>query len=365
MERLQPKASQLKRQGTLLPFIFFSLFAFSADLAMSQQGPSKAPVKAAQVTQGMVSEQILLVGTAEAIATSMVAAEVSGIVEYFPVREGVAVKRGDLLARLKDTDLRLRLKAARAAKAVIQANLENALKELQRISKLRETKSISETQYDNAFYAHMVLEKRLLQSDAEIEQIEYEISRKKVLAPFSGFVAKEHTQIGEWINPGSVIVTLLDLGEVRITVDVPERYVVNLQPDSRVSVIVKSISADPISGRIYAILPRGDAAARTIPVRISLNNPGLKIKSGMEVVVTFTLTNKKNALLVPKDAIVMSGSDRLVFKVLDGQAVPIMVTILGYYDGAVAVAGGLKPEEWVVTHGNERLRPGQAVEIVP
>jgi len=336
-----------------------------AEPAAGQQGSSKTPVKAAQVTRGLVSEQVSLVGTAEAIATSMVAAEVSGIVEYFPVKEGIAVKRGDLLVRLKDTDLRLRLKAAQAAKAVIEANLENALKELQRISKLRETKSISDIQYDTAFYAHMVLEKRLLQSDAEIEQIEYEISRKKVVAPFSGFIAKEHTQVGEWINPGSVIVTLLDLGEVRITVDVPERYVVNLLSDSRVSVMVRSISADPISGRIFAILPRGDAAARTIPVRINLNNPGLKIKSGMEALVTFTLANQKNALLVPKDAVIMSGSDRLVFKVLDGQAVPVMVSILGYYNGAVAVAGDLKPEEWVVTHGNERLRPGQTVEIVP
>jgi RND family efflux transporter MFP subunit len=323
------------------------------------------PVKAARVTQGLVSEQISLVGTAEAIATSTVAAEVSGIVEYFPVKEGDAVKQGDLLVRLKDTDLRLRLKAAQAARAAIQANLENSLKELDRISKLRETNSISGTKYDTAFYAHLVFEKRLQQSDAEIEQIEYEINRKRVLAPFSGFVAKEHTQIGEWINPGGAIVTLLDLGEFRLTVDVPERYVVNLLPDSRVSVMVKSISSDPLSGRVYAVLPRGDAAARTIPVRISMRNPGLKIKSGMEAVVTFTLANKKNALLVPKDAVVMSGSDRVVFKVLNGQVVPVMITILGYYNSAVAVEGDLKPDEWVVTRGNERLRPGQAVEIVP
>ena len=365
MGQLQPKVSQIKRLTALLPLIFLSFFTIIAGPAAGQQGPPKVPVKAAQVTQGLVSEQISLVGTAEAIATSTVAAEVSGIVEYFPVKEGDAVKRGDLLVRLKDTDLRLRLKAAQAAKVVIQANLENALKELQRISKLRESKSISETRYDTAFYAHLFLEKRLLQSDAEIEQIEYEISRKKVLAPFSGFVAKEHTQIGEWINPGGAIVTLLDLGEFRVTVDVPERYVVNLLPDSRVSVMVKSISSEPLSGRIYAILPRGDAAARTIPLRISMSNPGTKIKSGMEAVVTFTLANKKNALLVPKDAVVMSGNDRLVFKVLDGQVAPVMITILGYYNSAVAVVGDLKPDEWVVTRGNERLRPGQAVEIVP
>jgi len=365
MGRFQPKVSQPACPMKILLLLVLSFIAIPAGLASGQQGPPKVPVKAARVVQRLVSEQISLVGTAEAIAASTVAAEVSGIVEHFPVKEGDAVKRGDLLARLKDTDLRLRLKAAQAARAAIQANHENSLKELDRIRKLRETKSISETHYDTAFYARLVLERRLQQSDAEIEQIEYEINRKKVLAPFSGFVAKEHTQIGEWIQPGGAIVTLLNLEEIRLTVDVPERYVVNLHPDSRVSVTVKSISAETFSGRIYAILPQGDAAARTIPVRININNPGSRIKSGMEVQVTFSLANKKNALLVPKDAVVMSGSDRLVFKVLGGQAMPVMITILGYYNSEVAVAGDVKPDEWVVTRGNERLRPGQAVEVMP
>jgi len=351
--------------GVLGSLAFFGLSIFILKPAAGQQAPPAVPVKAVKVTEAMVSDQVSLVGTAEAIATSRVASEVSGIVEYFPVKEGDSVKEGDLLVRLKNTELRLRLEAAREARAVISANLENAQKELQRISKLRDTKSISETRYDAAYYAHLVLEKRLRQSDAEIEQIEYDIGRKQVAAPFAGFVAEEHTQVGEWINPGGGIVTLLDLREIRVTVDVPERYVVNLHPDSRVSVTITSLFPEPLPGRIYAILPRGDAAARTIPVRVSLPNRDSKIKSGMEAVVAFTLANKKKALLVPKDAVVMSGSDRMVFKVSDGRAVPVMITVLGYHDSAVAVAGNLKAGESVVVRGNERLRPGQAVEIIP
>lgn len=365
MGQRHSKAFQVKPKtaSTAVIGVIFSMLMGMP--AAAQQGPPAAPVKAAQVARGTVSEQISLVGTAEAMAASRVASEASGIVEHFPVKEGDAIKKGDLLVRLKDTDLQLRLKAAQAARTVIQANLENATNELERIGKLRQTKSISESQHDTAFYAHLVLQRRLLQSDSEIEQIKYEISRKKVPAPFSGVVAQEHTQIGEWINPGGGIVTLLNLEEIRITVDVPERYAVNLTPDSQVGIVFRSISPEPIAGRIYAILPRGDAAARTIPVRIHMRNRGLKIKSGMEALVTFTLANKIHALLVPKDAVVLSGSDRLVFKVLGGKAVPVVVTILGYHNNAVAVAGDLAPDEWVVTRGNERLRPGQPVEIVP
>ena len=85
----------------------------------------------------------------------------------------------------------------------------------------------------------------------------------------------------------------------------------------------------------------------------------------MEAVVTFTLATQKDALLVPKDAVVMAGSDRLVFAVVDGRVMPVMVNIIGYYDSEVAVKGNLKPDDLVVTRGNERLRPGQAVQVMP
>ena len=79
--------------------------------------------------------------------------------------------------------------------------------------------------------------------------------------------------------------------------------------------------------------------------------------------VTFYLTTKKNAILLPKDAIATAGTNKLVYLVADGKAVPVSVEILGYYDGNVAVEGNLKPGAKVVIRGNERLRPGQAVMV--
>ena len=83
----------------------------------------------------------------------------------------------------------------------------------------------------------------------------------------------------------------------------------------------------------------------------------------MEAMVTFNLATKIKALLVPKDAVVTAGDNRLVFMVNDGKALPVPVKIIGYYDGDVAVEGNLKPGIQVVIRGNERLRPGQAVTI--
>jgi len=347
--------------------VVFGQLLISASLAAgadAKQGPPAVPIRAARVIEKMVSDQIALIGTAEAVAESTVAAEVAGLVEYFPINEGDYVKKGQLLARLKSTYLRLRLKGALASRDSIQANLENAEKELNRLSELKKTKSIAEKNYDTALYAHRALLKTLVQRQSEIEQLQYEIKQKKVVAPFAGFVAKEHTQVGEWINSGGAVATLLDLSAIRITVDVPEKYAVTLSKQGQVRVELRSISNSPITGRISAILPQGDPTSRTFPVRIRLTNPEFKIKSGMEAIVTFSLRDKKKALLVPKDAVVTTGNNRLIFSVTNGIVMPVNVKILGYYDGNVAVAGNIKSGDQVVTRGNERLRPGQPVQIL-
>jgi len=348
--------------------IFTAVGLLSAPVSLAKdpgngKGPPPSPVQVALVKTKTVSSQISLVGTTEAISKSTVASEISGLVEYFPIKEGDYVKKGDLLVNLKETEVRFRLKGAVAAKKRIQANLQNAEKELNRVSKLKETNSIAEKQYDTAFYTYRALSQELLQNEAEIDLLNYEIQQLKVLAPFSGFVAKEHTQIGEWINKGGPVVTLLDLDNIRITVDVPERYSVLLAPRNSVNVSIKSVSNHIFSGKIYSVLPQGNPDSRTFPVRIHLANPDHKIKSGMEAMVTFNLATEIKALLVPKDAVVTSGDNRLVFMVNDGKAISVPVKINGYYDGDVAVEGNLKPGDQVVIRGNERLRPGQPVVV--
>ncbi|MBW1897307.1 MAG: hypothetical protein JRI47_09645 [Deltaproteobacteria bacterium] len=80
--------------------------------------------------------------------------------------------------------------------------------------------------------------------------------------------------------------------------------------------------------------------------------------------MTFNLGTEKDALLVPKDAIVRAGTNRLVFVAADHVAQPVMVEVLGYHDGNVSIRGAVKPGDKVVIRGNERLRPGQPLKIL-
>ena len=348
----------------VLLFLFVSAVAHAQAEVKKDEGPPAVPVRVAAVVEESVSDQITLVGSTEAIARSIIAAEVSGLVEEFPVREGDFVDKGHVLARLRSTDLLLHRKAARASREKVRANLAFAEKELARYTKLKDTDSIAARKYDEALYQCQSLRQEVLRIEAEIELLEDDIRKKTVVAGFAGSVAKEHTQVGEWIPVGGPVVTLVDLAQVRITVDVPERYIMQLPPESPVQILVASISDNPFSGKVSAVLPEGEPDARTFPVRVILANPDLKLKSGMEARATFNIGSKKNALLVPKDAIVTAGANRLVFVVASSVAQPVSVRVIGYYDGNVAIDGSVKPGDHVVIRGNERLRPGQPVEIV-
>jgi RND family efflux transporter MFP subunit len=361
MQRIHFRLHWFLTIGLALLILAPSLMAGDAD---KSQGPPPVPVRIALVEQKMVSAQVSLVGTTEAVATSTIAGEISGVVEYFPVNEGDFVKQGDLLVRLISTERKIRLKGAAAARETIRARLELAEKELSRYSRLKDADSIAARNYDEALYNQRAFSQELLRSEADMEHLEYEIKQTKVVAPFSGFVSTEHTQVGQWIEVGGPVVDLIDLGQIQVSVDVPERYAVMIAPQEEVKVMVKSISNEMRAGRINAILPQGDPNSRTFPTKINIENQGFKIKSGMEAMVTFNLAAQKSALLVPKDAVVTAGNNRLVFIVNDGKAMPVPVKILGYYDGNVEVAGKLAPGVKVVIRGNERLRPGQPVSVI-
>lgn len=351
--------------------IFGFLVIFTAanvtPLALAQEkkkAPPAVPVKAAPVLKKVVKDTISLIGTTKPIRESVVASEVSGLVEAFYVKAGDFVTRGTPLAVLGSTGVRLRLKGAMAKRAGIQARLVLAEKELQRISNLKQTNSVAEKQYDEAFYKHSAFENELLMNAAEIEQLEYEISKKDIVTPFGGFVASEHTQVGEWMDKGGPVVTLVDMNRALITVDVPEIYVVGIKSSNNVRVVINSLGDVPMPATVSTILPMGDSNARTFPVHIELSNKNFRIKSGMAATVTFSVGEKRTVLLLPKDAIVTSGNRRLVYTIAEGKAVPVPVKVLGYYENDAAIQGGLEPGQQVVVRGNERLRPGQAVKVI-
>jgi RND family efflux transporter MFP subunit len=210
----------------------------------------------------------------------------------------------------------------------------------------------------------MAWEKRVIQREAQISQLNDLLAKKTIMAPFSGFVAEKHTEVGQWVEQGGGIVTLIDLEYVRVVVQVPERYVDKIRVGEGASVSVESLGNKGFPGKIIAVIPEGDREARTFPVKVEIKNKNFRIKSGMLCHVTFPLGKPYPALLVPKDALVNRDNQQFVFIYQNDIVKLVRLDVKGYHGGMAEVAGEVKPGLLVVIRGNERLRDGQKVVVI-
>jgi len=331
----------------------------------AQPGQGPAPVGWTEAREHQIRRSVTLSGTVEARRTSVVASEVAGLVVELAVREGDAVRRGQPLVRLRLENLELRMKARQADLVEAQARLELAERTRERRQELFESDVISRERLDDAATELAAWQGRVASLEAEIAQVQDDLERSVVRAPFTGVVVEEHTQVGEWIPVGGPVVALLDVEELEVELDVPERYFARLEPGSPARVTLESLPGTEISGKIGAIIPQADRQSRTFPVKVRFSNRQQRVAVGMLAQVAFPVGEPEPAVLIPKDAVVRSGSRETVYRVTDGRVEPVTVTTGAATGPWIAVEGPVHPGDRIVTRGNERLRPGQEIQGKP
>ena len=326
--------------------------------------PPPAPVKVELVAEETVDTRINLIGTARAWIETRVATEVRGKVASVEVEEGDYVRKGDVLCRLDSSELNFQIQEAEGALGEVGAQLERAKKEMTRQETLISRASVAQRAYDDALFDHKALTEKSAQLDAALNLLRDRLRNKTVRAPLAGVVVERFTQVGEWLNEGDAVAQLFLTDPSKVVVPVPEKYVGDITVGDKATVTFDALKDKTFTGELFAIIPRGDEGARTFPVHIRLANPGGIVKPGMLARVNLEVGRPRKALLVSKDAIVLSGAERSVVKINDGKALLVSVRLGGEYDGRVEVEGELKPGDQVVVRGNERLFPGQPVRIL-
>ncbi len=328
-------------------------------------GPPPALVQVSTVLKKEVVTRITLVGTAEPWLETVVASQEAGLVRGMRVDEGDYVKKNQLLCEQDATQLKLKIQAARAGLAEAEVMQAKARREWERQKRLFSIQSVAEKAYEDAKFEADASQKKVARLKADLHALEDQLTKKKIKAPVSGYVVKRHALVGQWLGEGEPVVTLAVLDPIRVIVPVPERYISSLKKGKSAQVSFDALQGRSFKGVIVAVVPRADAAARTFPVRIEIPNPDTGIKAGMLGRATLPAGNLHKALLVPKDALVLSGTGTSVYVVNDQTAHLVPVKTIAAHGSLVEVEGDLKPGLKVVVRGNERLRPGQPVQIVP
>jgi RND family efflux transporter MFP subunit len=346
---------------------------------LAVQGPPKAPAKGGApggmppaVARYTVAReynfrrQITLPGTAEARTTSVVASTVPGLVIDYPAKEGMRVKQGDVLARLRTVTLELELEARRADLKETEARLRLAESNLARARELFAATVVPKETLDDRQAEFNAWQGRVESLRAEIKRLEDEIDRCTIRAPFNGVVVRELTEVGQWLAAGGSVVELLAVDQVEVRVDVPERYYSLLRVGTPATLTFEALSGTEAHGRIIAVIPKADVQARTFPVKVLVANEHGRIGAGMLAQVSFAGGESYTATVIPKDAIISDGPRKIVYRLNgDGTVEPVAVETGAGKGVWLEVRGGIRPGDRVITRGNERLRPGMPVQATP
>ncbi|MGE5253879.1 MAG: efflux RND transporter periplasmic adaptor subunit [Planctomycetaceae bacterium] len=372
-------------------------------------GRNQVPlVEVAPVTQGLIEEKISRTGDIAPSAQVTIYSKVQGWVGKINVREGDLVKTGQVLVTLDTREAeaavaqaeasleaaKARLKQVKAtAEETVQsqiqqtrANMELAAADLKRFRDLYQKNFISRQQLDEAQTKYNVakaaydlalnsLNQRTWENDialaeAQVNQAKATLQFNKaqlanliILSPMNGGITKRFVDPGTMVKDTTPILTLMDLSEMKMVVNVIEKEFINLRKGQAVKITVTAFPDRVFTGRIEIITPALELQSRTAEIQISIPNPGFVLKPGMFGRAEILLRSNPQAVLVPIQSLVNESGADFVY-VLGGEKVfrrPIRKGVVR--DTVVEILQGLTPGEQIVTAGHYALKDGIQVRL--
>jgi RND family efflux transporter MFP subunit len=289
-------------------------------------------------------------------------------VESIEVDIGDSVKRGSALLELDSEIEALNLRAARAATEEARAQLADAQRRFESAKRLRKQKTISQDEVDQreaeVNITKAVVERRL----AEQQKQQARVERHAVKAPFAGVISDRMTDVGEWVEPGTPVLTLVAIDDLHVDFQVPQEFYPHIDDSSEVLVTLDAIPNRKFTAIIDAAVPVSDPNARTFLMRVTLDEKDLNITPGMSAHGTLRLNTGRRGVVVSRDAILRYPDGRVtVWVVNQGSETTTVseqpVTVGHSFDGKVSITRGLKAGTVVVVEGNEALQEGQTVLV--
>jgi membrane fusion protein (multidrug efflux system) len=303
-------------------------------------------VQIAPVQTKLLQSNIKAIGTINA-ASVEVTPETAGHIASIAFNDGAVVKQGDTLIQLDDSILKAKL-------ASMAAQYQFSLQSYSRLKKLASKGIVAQQALDEA--SADMKEKKAALDEASVTD-----AKMKLVAPFDGMVGQRKVNVGDYINPGQGVVTLTDTEHLRVEYNLPEKYLSAVQIGQTVKITTAAYPGKTFTGTITYISPTINPENRTIAVYAALAENHDRLASGLFVDVTQTLSQAKQALVVPARSLVPVLNGNQVYKVVDGKAVSVDVQIGTRTENTVEITHGLQAGDHVVTDGQIKLHNGQPI----
>lgn len=337
--------------GMLLPFLLGACGKSESNVGGQPQAPKPPQVRVSvlEVQPTSMRDVLVLPGETQAWEDVRVSSDMDGLVEWIGPREGQAVRKGELLARID-------VAARKAALDRAQASFKLAHELFTRRESLFQRGIISREELDRAATENALAETNLRQA-----QVEYD--RGFLKAPISGVVNRLYVDAGEYVARGAPFLDLVNVEKIKIQLNVPEMDVRFLKPGDAALVGIDALPEKRLWGKLDFVAYKADPATKTFQVQVVVENPTREIRPGMIARVGLLRREVQGALAVPLFALVDKGGERVLFVEKDGVASARTVSI-GIIEGdRVQITSGLDPGERVIVSGQAEVEEGMRVQV--
>jgi RND family efflux transporter MFP subunit len=352
-----------------LPMAIVLSISLLLSLPQNTFASSATKVQTSSIIRGELNTEQTFIGSVHFTQSSVLASKTQGLVLKVNFDTTQKIHQGDTLVELDHEILDSKIKALQSSLKELNLLTEKSAKDLKRYKILVKQKNVSQQKYDEIYYDKIRIDQKFISSNAELEALLIERSQNIITAPFSGIITERHVEIGEWVNKGGKIATLVNPNKIYSLFDLPASYALNIYPGKTLTV---TVGKKQLSGTIEGIILKGDNKSRTFPLRIKLNNHSSTLFSGMEALIKLPRNQSHEALIVPRDAVIKRFGHDVIFIVdnKDQQQIAKMISItVNLYDGSMAAIEANNKNDklttgmQVITKGNERVFPGQLLKI--
>ncbi len=323
------------------------------------QGDQPALVIVSEASMQDIAPITLVPGTVVSRNDARLSAEVQGRLTRV-ADVGTVVAAGETVAEIEDTSLRLRQAELQAEVKRAEARLRYLESEEKRFTQLAESNLAAQAQLEQTRSDRDMARGDLDIARARLAQNANQLARTRIMAPFNGVVVERLMTPGERVTEGSNVIRLVDQQHLEVIARAPLEY----YPFVQVGQLLDMRAGELVTfGEVRTVVAVGDEHTHQFELRLDLE--GNRFPVGRTVRVSIPTADSRKVLTVPRDALVLRPDGPSVFIVdAKNMAQQIRVTIGVGQGEHIEVRGAVSPGDRVIIRGNERLQPGQAVNIM-
>ena len=338
--------------------MLIAFFILSPQLQAQQFPPAFVHVATAELKP--LAPYAWVSGTLVSRNHSRIASEVSGRLVSL-VEIGETVEAGEAIAQIDDTQLKLREKELTASVESNRARFSFLTSEVERISALAERNLSAKNDLDEAISNRDIARGELLEAEARLAQVRQDIRFAEVRAPFTGMVTERLRNLGEYIERGNGIVTLVETDALEASVFAPITNYPYLKKGMMLAVESPMGNA---TAPLKSIINVANTRSHLMELRLDMKELNWPI--GLNLKVAVTNGEQLEVIAIPRDALVLRREGITVFRIKEDNTAEQVSVRVGIGAGElVQVIGDIKPGDKIVIRGAERLSPGQPVQIKP